>query len=271
MKKLFVLCIALMLVLNMYGQSNYSKNTNTQLEEKFVYGVSWAFFHLGTITITIERIIRNPELRKITVDVETASLLPFIDIDEHNEVIMRLRDGMTMHYYGIEELDGETVEIQCSYHEEENFSIYEIRNIENSELIKKDTLVYVKPYLIGTSLLHYTRLIADSGEVKILPTLVAGNLYNTTLNFCGPVEYIEIDEFDEPIRTFKYEGSAEWDGKATAGLSGEFTGWLSDDSGSVVIRAELEIFLGSIDIELEEWHKPGWNPPTKTEFLTRNN
>jgi hypothetical protein len=241
------------------------------LEEKFVYGVSWAFFHLGTITITIERVIPNPELRKITVDIETAPLLPFIDIDEHNIVIMRLLDGMTMYYYGTEELDGEKVEIQCSYHEEDNFLIYEVKNFESGELISKDTLTYTEPFLIGTSLMHYTRLIVDSGEIKILPTLVAGKFYNTTLNFCGPVEYIEIDEFDEPIRTFKYEGSADWDGKATAGLSGEFTGWISDDDGSVVINAELEIFLGSVDIELEDWYKPGWIPPTKTKLLTKNN
>ena len=271
MKKLFVLCIALMLVLNIYGQSYYSKSTNTQLEEKFVYGVSWAFFHLGTITITIERVIPNPELRKITLDIKTAPFLPFIDIDEQHIVMMRVHDGMTMYYYAVVGSGDEKVETQCIYYEEDNFSIYEARNFESGELISKDTLNYTEPYLIGTSLMYYTRLIADSGEVKILPTLLGGDFYKTILNFCGPVEYIEIDEFDEPIRTFKYEGSAEWDGKATAGLSGEFTGWLSDDSGSVVIRAELEIFLGSIDIELEEWHKPGWNPPTKTEFLTRNN
>ena len=271
MKKLFILGIILMVVLNIYGQSYNSKSTHTLLEEKFVYDVSWAFFHLGTITITVEHVIPNPELRKITVDIKTNPYLPFIDIDEHNEVIMRVRDGMTMHYYGIEELDGEKVEINCAYYEDENLSVYEVKNFESSKLVRKDTLTFAKPYLVGTSLIHYTRLIADSGLVKTISTMLAGNFYNTILNFCGPIEYIEIDEFDEPIRTFRYEGSADWDGKATAGLSGEFTGWLSDDDGSVVISAELKIFLGSVCIELEEWYKPGWIPPTKTKLLTNNN
>ena len=92
--------------------------------------------------------------------------------------------------------------------------------------------------------------------------LCGGSFYKTTLNYCGPVELVEIDAFDSPIRTFKYEGNAEWDGKATAGLSGEFTGWISDDDASVVISAEMKIILGSIDVELQEWYKPGWRPPT---------
>jgi hypothetical protein len=270
MKKLFVLVITVMVVVNIYGQAYNSKSTETLLEEQFVYGVSWSFFHLATLTLTVESVIADPELKKITVDIKTASLLPFIDIDEYNEVIMRVFDGMTMNFYGTEELDGEKVEKRCNYYQDDNLSVYEERIFESAELISRDTVTYSKPYLIGSSLIHYTRLIADSGLVINVPTMLGGDIYNTILNFCGPVEYIDIDEFDEPIRTFKYEGSAEWDGKATAGLSGDFTGWLSDDDGSVVIRAEMKILLGSVVIELEEWYKPGWTPPTKTKLLTKN-
>jgi hypothetical protein len=270
MKRIFVLVIKIMIVSNIYGQSYYNKSTETVLEEQFVYGVSWSFFHLAALTLTVESVIADPDLKKITVDIKTESLLPFIDVDEYNEVVMRMRDGMTMNFYGTEELDGEKIEKYCNYYEDENLSVYEERNFESDELICSDTITYSKPYLIGSSLIHYTRLIADSGLVKNVPTMLGGDIYKTILNFCGPVEYIEIDEFDEPIITFKYEGSAEWDGKATAGLSGDFTGWLSDDDGSVVIRAEMKILLGSVVIELEEWYKPGWIPPTKTKLLTNN-
>jgi hypothetical protein len=106
MKKLFVLVITVMVVVNIYGQAYNSKSTETLLEEQFVYGVSWSFFHLATLTLTVESVIADPELKKITVDIKTESLLPFIDIDEYNEVMMRIRDGMTMQFYGTEEIDG---------------------------------------------------------------------------------------------------------------------------------------------------------------------
>jgi len=270
MKKLFILGIALMVVVTIYSQPYSGKNMSTLLEEKFVYDVSWTFFHLGTLTLSVEGFITDPELKKITVEIKTSPFLPFIDIDEYNVVMMRILDGMTMHFYGTEKIDGEMVKKICDYYEKENLSVYEERNYETNKLINADTITYSKPYLIGTSLIHYTRLIADSGLVIIVPTMLGGDIYNTKLNFCGPVEYVEIDEFDEKIRTFRFEGSAEWDGKATAGLSGDFTGWLSDDDGSVVISAEMKIFLGSVVIELKNWNKPGWSPPTKTKLLTKN-
>ena len=61
MKKFFILGITVMVIVNIYGQFNYSNNTQTLLEEKFEYGVSWAFFHLGTLTLTVEGVISDPD------------------------------------------------------------------------------------------------------------------------------------------------------------------------------------------------------------------
>lgn len=267
MKTLVVIGMVFMFYLNIYSQYCFDNNTKTFLEEKFTYDVSWLFIHIGTITITTESIEQRPDLKKIIVDIKTASGLPFIDIDEYNVVIMRLSDGMTMYYDVIEKQDGKKVEAKCNFYEKENLAVYEVKDFYNKTLIRKDTLRYNKPYLVGSSLIYYTRLILNPGSVKSVPTMLGGNFYKTILNYCGPVEFIEIDAFESPIRTFKYEGNAEWDGKATAGLSGEFTGWISDDDASVVISAEMKIFLGSIDIELQKWYKPGWKPPTNKSRL----
>jgi hypothetical protein len=272
MKKFFVLGITLIMFLHTYGQPISSARTSTKLEEKFVYGVSWSFFQLGTITITVESILSNPELKKITVDIKSAPFFPFANVDKSNIVLMDILNGMTINYYSIEELDGNKVEVTCHYQRENGLTIYKERNVENKVLIKNDTLSFDKPYLVGSSLMHYIRIIADSGLVTNVPTMLGGNLYNTELKYGGADEFIEIGAFDKPIRTLSFDVSADWDGKATAGLSGDFTGWLSDDDESVVIKAEMKIFLGSIDVELEEWHKPGWNPPTKPiKLLSENN
>lgn len=262
MKKLVVASVVFMFYLNVYSQYCLDNNTKTFLDERFTYDVSWLFIHIGTITITSENIEARPDLKKITVDIKTASGLPFIDIDEYNVVIMRLSDGMTMFYNVIEKQGGKKIEAKCNFYEKENLAVYEVTDFYKKTTIRKDTLRSTKPYLVGSSLIYYTRLILNPGTVKTVPTMLGGSFYKTTLNYCGPVELVEIDAFDSPIRTFKYEGNAEWDGKATAGLSGEFTGWISDDDASVVISAEMKIILGSIDVELQEWYKPGWRPPT---------
>jgi hypothetical protein len=105
---------------------------------------------------------------------------------------------------------------------------------------------------------------------KRIPTLLGGRFYPTIIDYCGPAEFIDVDAYDKPISSFRYEGSAEWDGKATAGLSGSYTGWLSNDISKVVLRAKMKIFLGSINVELEKCFKPGWIPPTNSDYFAGN-
>lgn len=84
----------------------------------------------------------------------------------------------------------------------------------------------------------------------------------TDLQFDGEVEEVEVDACDQPVRTRKFTGFAHWSGGTSVGLTGEFTGWLSDDDASVPMRAEMRTLLGSITLELEQWARDGWVPPT---------
>lgn len=269
MKSQIVYISLIILLSNLYAQNIKLEDVQTKLEEKFTYNVSWTFLHIGTITLCTERLISYPELIKITMDVKTAPLLPFINIDEHNVAIMRVSDGMTFYYYGKENNDGKIFEVIDRFYEFENLTVREVKDYGKGKLISRDTIRFPRAYLVGTSLVNYTRNVAASGLIKTVPTLLGTKFYTTILNFCGPVEFVETDVSEEPVRSFKYIGSAEWEGNATAGLSGEFTGWFSDDDDKVVIYAEMEILLGSIDIELSECYKPGWTPPTRKSLVVQ--
>jgi hypothetical protein len=269
MKKIYVLLLLFFLLKSLSAQNFKLEDAETILAEKFEYDVSWTFLHIGTITLTTEYIISNPGFLKITMDIKSAPLLPFINIDEHNVAIMRAADGMTFYYYGKSKKDGKISEIIIRFIESENFTVYEAKDCDYGTIIHKDTLRHKEPYLVGTSLINYTRQFADSGLIKTVPTMLGGKFYPTILNFCGPTDYVNIDNYKKPIRCFQYKGSADWEGNATAGLSGQFTGWLSDDNDKVVVYAEMEILLGSIDIELSEWYKPDWTPPTSKKLFTQ--
>ena len=269
MNKIYVLLLSLFLNIGLPAQNSQLEDSEAVLEEKFVYDVSWTFLHIGTITLTTERIISDPGLLRITMDLKTAPMLPFINIDEHNVTIMRISDGMTFYYYGKLKEDSNLSEVIIRFFESENFTVYETRDCNDGMITSKDTIRIKEPYLVGASLINYTRLFADSGLIKSVPTLLGGKFYPTIIDFCGPTEYVDIDNHNKPIRCYKYKGSADWEGNATAGLSGEFTGWFSDDNIRVVVYAEMEILLGSIDIELSEWYNPGWTPPTSKKIFTQ--
>jgi len=130
-----------------------------------------------------------------------------------------------------------------------------------------DTLVEVPRYVEGPALFFFTRWKSVSRAVFHVPTLVDGNIAETRLDFRRKKERVEISAWADPIRTRKYEGFAAWKGATSAGLSGEFTGWISDDDAAVPLRAEMKVLLGSIIIELERWQRKGWVPPMYVEAV----
>jgi len=46
------------------------------------------------------------------------------------------------------------------------------------------------------------------------------------------------------------------------GLSGKFEGWFSDDDAHIPIKAKMNVYVGSVVIELVKWKRGSWNPPS---------
>ena len=90
-----------------------------------------------------------------------------------------------------------------------------------------------------------------------VPTIVNDRIEETELDFTAGREYLEIDALNESIRTRRYKCTPGAGSKnaTSAGVSGEFTGWISDDDTSIPVRVEMGVLLGSVRIELE---KPIW-------------
>lgn len=111
----------------------------------------------------------------------------------------------------------------------------------------------------GTSILYFARAHAHDQRAIAVPTLVRGKAGKT--NFYFPAEHTteSIDAVQYPIKVLEMEGKAEFEG--IFGLTGDFTGWFSDDTVAIPIKAKLKVILGSITLELKEWKRAGWSPP----------
>jgi len=50
-------------------------------------------------------------------------------------------------------------------------------------------------------------------------------------------------------------------------MKGPFRGWFSDDDAAIPLKAKVEIFLGSIVLELESYERPGWSRGCKLAHI----
>ena len=76
------------------------------------------------------------------------------------------------------------------------------------------------------------------------------------INFTGTIDTIEIATYDDKILAYYINGEANF--KAIAGFGGEYEGWFSSDNQHVPLAAKMEVFVGSVYLELENWKN--WQP-----------
>jgi hypothetical protein len=72
-------------------------------------------------------------------------------------------------------------------------------------------------------------------------------------------DVVSTSNIDYDISVIKVAGVADFVG--VFGLTGEFVGWLSDDDYRIPIKANFNVQIGSISLELHSYKRKGWNPP----------
>ncbi|MGA9363277.1 MAG: DUF3108 domain-containing protein [Bacteroidota bacterium] len=235
-----------------------------QSGEELQYKVKWSFFRLGTVFIRTQRDTSSVDsaLYRVTMNIESNPSLFFVKVHDKNESLISIADVMSRVYFGKHCKGDGCNEIHFEYDGVHRRAFYSEKYAEKDKPMCMTIIEDASPYVDGPSLLFFARCHSGSGKVLHVPTMNGGVIRNTVLNFTGPLEEVEIGAFDQPIRTRKYTGFMDWEGGTSAGLSGEFTGWISDDEAAIPIQAEMKVILGSVHLELEKWHREGWVPPT---------
>ena len=105
------------------------------------------------------------------------------------------------------------------------------------------------------------RSLVHSGRTVSVPTLVEFELFQTDIVFTNVVSAVSIDAKDGDFETKELHGFAHFVESSLAGLSGKFRGWFSNDEAAIPLLAELNLSLGTADIELEQWSRGSWSPP----------
>jgi hypothetical protein len=231
--------------------------------EELRYKVTWTIFRLGTLTVKTFRdsTCTLPTDFKVAFVVASNPDLAFIWIHGYYESLMDTEKLTSRRFWALQRDGEEFIEIQqiLDFGGSRIFYTQIDRNAGSPVIV--DTIQNVDSCVEGPSLIFFARSVSHLIGLFQVPTIVDGKMGTTELVFRGEKEEIQTGIQDEPIRTRRYTGTTHWQSEAVAGFSGNFTGWVSDDSAAVPIRAEMKVFVGSIVLELERWNRPTWTPP----------
>ncbi|CAN5403033.1 hypothetical protein BH10BAC5_BH10BAC5_07780 [soil metagenome] len=111
----------------------------------------------------------------------------------------------------------------------------------------------------GLSLFYAARLHSFDNKNYNIPVFINENQNSVKYSFNINEDVVNIDLVNYDIGVIKIAGIADFTG--VFGLTGEFIGWFSDDEYRVPIKAQFNVLIGSVTLELISYKKKNWKPP----------
>jgi len=231
--------------------------------EELVYNVRYGFFNLGSVRIrTLQRQVSASTVAyycKALID--SYPKVPFVDLHATYESTMD-STVFSRFFVGRTKQDDWWSYSRYIYDPAHKRAILETGK-KDTLIDKRDTVRVDGVYQDGLSLFFFARDRLYAAKQIDIPAIVTEKKVITHINFDGRKDAVEIDAVDYPVDVVGFEGSADFVG--IFGLTGDFSGWFSNDEARIPILAKMKVIIGSVTIELMQWKRPGWNPPRAKE------
>lgn len=240
-----------------------------QVGEVLEYNVGYAFFHLGRIVVTVvDRTERQGRvIYKARAIIDSAPGLPFVNL--HIRFESEFDEQLFSYSWSAEDSSEKEIiyrRIDFDYDSNRVFLTRGKKQRDGSITVEKlDTAAITARCQDGLSLFYFARGNVRQKKQMNVPTFIEKEQVNTFFNYTNEISDEEIDSVKYPIEVVFFEGRADFVG--VFGLTGGFRGWFSNDDVGVPIVARMNVILGSIKVELDRWHRPGWVAP---QFIERD-
>jgi hypothetical protein len=234
--------------------------------EDLLYEVRWSIFKIGTIRLKTLKALRDSSsvLYSAVTFIDSYEGVPFVNLhaltytemdtlfaSRRTQSLEKTRDRWWVLHYIFDPPSGR-VFVEESWQNDLHTPPPTTRII--------DTLtVDMRNVEDSFSLAFFARAHARSSMNTSVPLIVGGKVGAAHLWFNPKPSKESIDAVDYPVRVVELNGRLDVEG--IFGLSGDFTGWFSDDEARVPIKGKVKVILGSVIIELKEWSRKGWVPP----------
>jgi hypothetical protein len=228
--------------------------------EELTYRVSYLNITLGTIRTITEPFtsVDGKRVAKVKIFIDSHPNIPFVSLHSIYESWIDTSITFSHKFNANTQVEDKQWEFDQYLFDYTKRSA-KLEKWRKKELIKADSFEIKKHFNDGSSLLFAARALLYSGKTYNIPTVIMEKPVSTVVNFSGKKAQTEIDAVSYPVRTVYLNGDANWTG--VYGLTGRFEGWFSEDEAHVPIFAKMNLYVGSVSIELQNWKRGTWKPP----------
>ena len=235
-----------------FGQSNWYQSSTFCDGEWLKYKVKWGFIRLGTVEVLQNKLnLSRAEFYRVSMHAKSVNL-PFINVFFVNEGILDPYRPTLLDFFVRIGKEGKTI---SSFTCKPNSKKVIMKEEQSGEIIRMDSLNFTGDLYDALGVFMMMRCLAASGFNVSLNSIIEYKIAPTHFYFTGEIDTVKVAAFKNGISAMKFSGQADWVGKSWGGVSGPFMGWISQDACAIPLKVKIKIFLGSIQLELEEFKR----------------
>lgn len=228
--------------------------------EELIYDVYYSFINIGWAKFNTTRITGTKNVYKCEAVLKSNEALPFVTVDFYfvSEIEVMKNYIRPLKFTGKEFKDGRVSVLTYDFHYDSSYVYIKKTGYEGQiEYQMRRPLSAV--FQDGLSIFYFARFNFFGNKSVDVPVLINQDSSSIHINYNTSKKDVDIDEVDYDISSVYLEGNTQY--QFVFGLTGDFSGWFTNDAARIPVKAKLKVKIGNITLELKGWKRQGWNPP----------
>ena len=242
------------------GNKTFSQSGVFSDGEELIYDVYYSFINIGWAKFNTTREIGKKNVYKCEAVLKSNEALPFVTVDFYFVSEIEVLDNYIrpLHFTSKEFKNGKASILIYDFHYDSSF-VYIKKTGYEGQLEYEKRMPLTTVFQDGLSIFYFARFNFFSNKSVDVPVIINQDSSSIHINYNTSKTDVDIDEVDYDISSVHLEGNTQY--QFVFGLTGDFSGWFSNDAARIPLKAKLKVKIGNITLELKGWKRQGWNPP----------
>lgn len=241
-----------------------SSKTFSQMEvfedgEELYYEVNYSFINIGWIKFDTERQLGKSNVFNCKAVMKSNDALPFVTVNYEFYSTMEVKDGIIkpLKFTAFEYKDDKKSILTYIFNYDSGFVDIKKIGYGGATEVDKRVNTYTN-FQDGLSIFYYARYMFSKTESRNVPVMMYIDSAMMKIDYNNSKTDVNIDNINYDISSVYLEGFSYF--TAVFGLTGEFSGWFSNDAARIPLKAKLQVKIGNVSVELKTWKRKNWKP-----------
>jgi len=254
------LWILTLVLLSFTGGKTFSQIGVLEDGEELYYEVYYSFINIGWAKFSTERVTGKSNVFICRSKLKSNDALPIVDVNyefesEFEVIGLNIKPKKFTAY---EYKDSKKSIVTYIFNYDSAYIAIKKTGFEGNVEVDK-VIKSASVFQDGLSIFYFARLNSHLNESKYVPVLMHVDTALMKINFNNQKTDTDIDAVKYDINSIHIDGYSYF--IAVFGLTGDFEGWFSNDEAKIPLKAKLQVKIGNITLELNQWKRKNWTPP----------